>query len=566
MWPSNSILCFLKSPGVPVRAFFSLLVVGLLAGCGPEEQAGKPVQDIVKAPEKVNEHVVEALQIVVSGIDTAKPLIAAKDTLLAAPFIAELYKGRNFAQLWSDKGKRNKQGDTLLKLLLAARDYGLVPAHYHAPLIDSLFRTAKDSSGSHDAIKLADADLLLSNAFFTFAVHVSKGRFFADSLTPEWHPEKLDTNLVQLLTATYEKNAFRATFDSLEPKQFPYRELKRALKKFRAMYEGKTWDTLPTVVPDTNAFKLLLKKRLIASHDYDSTISGTDSVKLVKAIKSFQRKHALHDDGKLGKNTFKAMNVSIETRIRQAEMNLERWRWEPAKMPERYAWLNIPGFHFAVIEADTMVMESRVIVGTVKNQTPVQVGKIRYFLIYPYWRVPYSIAWKEILPAVKRDTSYLRKHNFEVLQGGTVIDHTKLKWSKYSKSYLPFTFRQREGEDNSLGVMKFNFDNKYGVYLHDTNSKRLFGKESRALSHGCMRLEKYMDFANFLIRDDSLKYRPDSILLYLEKKEKKQIDLKKPINIYVKYFTANADEHGNLFFFADIYGKDEKMIRAMYKD
>ncbi len=516
-------------------------------------------------PEDINKHVKEAITVSLAKADSAHPAILFGDTLIATPFITTHYRSTDHQPAWSDRGKLKAPGDTLLGILLNAHDYGLIPEEYRSSLIDSLLKSAADSAGNVDAAKISRAELLLSDAFFRFAVHLHSGRLHADSLWREWHPQKVDTNLNLLMNYAIEHNAIRQVFDSLEPKQYPYRMLKRALKKFRKEFAKERWDTLAATTDDTLAYKQLLKLRLIAGHDYDSTLEANDSVKLARAIRSYQRKHDLEPDGKLGKNTRKSMNISVEKRIRQIEITMERWRLEPKEMPERYAWLNIPSYYFMVIEADTFVMESRVIVGTVKNQTPLQVGKIRYFLIYPYWRVPYSIAWKEILPAVKRDTSYLRKHNFEVLQGGTVIDHSTIKWSRYSKNYLPFTFRQREGEDNSLGVMKFNFENKYGVYLHDTNSKRLFGKEVRALSHGCMRLEKYMDFAAFLIRDDSVHIRMDSIQVYLDKKEKKQIDLKKPINIYVKYFTCGADET-DLVLYEDIYRKDEKLENQLYSE
>jgi len=541
-----------------------MLLTAIVVGCGEDKGKEKlPVNDIVENPEKINEHVKDALASIMARADTAHLLVVSGDSLKATRFFLDTYSQRSYQQLFSDKGMLTPVGDTLLSILHKAGDYGLIPSDYHTVDIDSLYKTSRDKDGNTDAVKLANADVLLSDAFFLFAVHLSKGRM-NDSLRLEWHPERVDTNLALLFTDALKNNSFRKIFDSLEPKQVEYKNLKHALKHYRLLFEGKTWDTLPTVVPDTNVFKELLKKRLLASYDYDSTLTVHDSVKLFRAIKSFQLKHGLNNDGKLGKNTIKAMNISPQQRIKQLEINMERWRWEPNEMPGRYAWINIPSFFFHVMEADTLVMDSRVIVGTPKNQTPVQVGKIRYFLLYPYWRVPYSIAWKEILPAVQRDTSYLRKHNFEVLDwNNQVVDATTIKWKKYSKNHLPYTFRQREGEDNSLGVMKFNFENKYGVYLHDTNSKRLFGKETRALSHGCMRLEEYMDFANFLIRDDSVHYRADSLLLYLEKRERKQINLRKPINIHVKYFTCQA-EHGRIFY-ADVYGKDEKMIRLLYK-
>jgi len=186
-------------------------------------------------------------------------------------------------------------------------------------------------------------------------------------------------------------------------------------------------------------------------------------------------------------------------------------------------------------------------------------------LIYPYWNVPTSIATKEILPAVQRDITYIEKKNFEVLgKGDKVLDYTKLPWKKYTKDYLPVRFRQRVGEENSLGIVKFNFNNPYGVYLHDTNSKKYFKTSSRAQSHGCIRLEKFTEFADFLIRDDSLHYNHDSLQVYFAKQEQRKLKLKKPLPIYTRYYTAHADSLG-LKLYIDVYRKDEEFTKMLYQ-
>jgi murein L,D-transpeptidase YcbB/YkuD len=148
-------------------------------------------------------------------------------------------------------------------------------------------------------------------------------------------------------------------------------------------------------------------------------------------------------------------------------------------------------------------------------------------------------------------------------RNGYVLDHTTINWKKYSKNYFPFKLRQRIGDDNSLGILKFNFNNKYGVYMHDTDNRRLFARENRALSHGCVRLEKFFDFASFLIRDDSLRYPIDSLKADLLKEEQKQVNLRKPIPIYINYYTVEVDDYMELHFFIDIYGKDERMMKAL---
>jgi len=438
-------------------------------------------------------------------------MLIAKDTLYATKQLAEYYTQNDYTITWSDKGKLNPHGDSLYKIIKNIDEYGLYSNDYHFLIIDSLLKTKQDiKTKKYDAVKLYEADLLLTDAFFTILVHVSKGRLNADSLTREWHPQKVDTNLVSVVASCLKNNSIKQAIDSLEPHNPQYQQLKLALKDFKKEFEGISWDSLASRESDSLTFKQRVKDRLILTHHYFEEYSGSDSIKLAKAIKNFQCKHHLNEDGKIGKLTFKAMQMTKQDYITQIELNMERWRLSTQPKDKQYVWVNIPKYEMEVIEKDTLVMKSRVIVGTLKNQTPILKSKIGYMTIYPYWNVPFSIATKEILPRLHWDTSYIRKKKFEVIDWhGKVVDHKKINWKKYNKTNLPYRFRQRIGEDNSLGVLKFNFHNKYGVYMHDTDNRRLFNRESRSMSHGCVRLEKYIELAQFLIRDDSVKYPKD---------------------------------------------------------
>ncbi len=542
---------------------------------------------LVEKPEMVNEEVAKLITKSLSKIDTSTILVIEKDSLFATQFVSDFYKQRKFTVIFTDKGIITKQGDTLLNIIKNAEVYGLIPEDYHSTKISALLKTAKDSATQkYDAVKLLNVDLLLTDAFFTMAVHINKGRLNADSLTFEWKGKQLDTNIVEILTIMLPKNAIRAAIDSLEPQNEYYQGLKLALKNLQYEYKDVDWDSIKDRNSDSTTFMTRLKNRLIKSHDYIDDFSSSDSIKLykaaknkqsfvltetlkdsiklVKSIKEFQCKNNLTEDGKIGKLTFKALQRTKQDYINQIALNMERWRWSKTPTEKQYVWVNIPKYEMMVVEKDTLVMKSRVIIGAPDHQTPLLKSTIRYFLIYPYWTVPFSIATKEILPILKRDTSYLRRKNFQVLDGNNqVVDHTKIKWKKYTKTYFPWRLRQNIGEDNSLGILKFNFENKYGVYMHDTDSRRLFNREMRAMSHGCCRLEKFMDFAKFLIRDDSVKYPVDSLYADTAKSIQKYVYIKKPIALYITYFTAEVDDYCELKYFIDVYKRDEKMMLAL---
>ena len=465
--------------------------------------------------------------------------------------------------IWFNQSKINSKGDSLLHLIEKSLYYGLIPEQYHLNEIKNNIDSIHFNKELTNVTSLVKADLLLSDAYFLIGAHLNKGRFYADSLLLQTNFNKLDRGWDSILITRYNDGNLKAAFDSLEPKFYNYRMLKKELATILNDPILFNIDSIPFISEkDSILKKQLIVKNLVKQGFYDSTATANDSIKLAKAINKLQKKWFIQPDGKLGKYTMQALSYNREKIIKQICMAMERWRWEN-KFPDKYAFINIPAFWLTVFEKDTVVMQSAVVCGKPDHQTPILKSKIDHMLIYPYWNVPISIATKEILPAVQRDTSYIRKKNFEVLGAGDkVLDYTKIPWRRYTKDYLPVRFRQRIGEENSLGVVKFNFNNPFGVYLHDTNSKRYFKTSSRAQSHGCIRLENFIDFADFLIRDDSVHYNHDSLQVYFAKQEQRKIKLKKALPIYTRYYTAHADSTG-LKLYIDVYRKDEDMMNLI---
>lgn len=537
--------------------FFIPLIIALLVSCNKH-----PETKTVKA---------SATQELAKEISTELADKLTGDTIISIDSLPlscyKFFKPRYGDKLlWFDKSKLNANGDSLFRLIEKSTYYGLNPQDYYFRNIKRNMDSIAVDKKYVNVTALVKADLLLSNAYFLMGAHVNKGRFYPDSLLLQTNFEKLDRGWDSLLWKGYEKKNINAAMDSLEPKHYGYRMLKKELATILNNPLLYQLDSIPFVSDkDSLRKQQLIVKNLIKQGFYDTLSVEKDSLKLSKAFDKLQRKWYIQPDGKLGKYTKQALSYNRAKVIRQISMAMERWRWEP-KFPERYAFINIPAFWLTVFEKDTVVMQSAIVCGKPETQTPILSSKINQMLIYPYWNVPVSIATKEILPAVKRDTTYLRRKNFEVLgKGDKVLDYTKVPWKTYTTDYLPVRFRQRIGDDNSLGVVKFNFNNPYGVYLHDTNSKRYFKTSSRAQSHGCIRLEKFIEFADFLIRDDSVHYTHDSLQVYFAKQEQRKLALRKPLPIYTRYFTAQADSTG-LKLYIDVYRKDEEMMKLIYKN
>jgi murein L,D-transpeptidase YcbB/YkuD len=237
---------------------------------------------------------------------------------------------------------------------------------------------------------------------------------------------------------------------------------------------------------------------------------------------------------------------------------MERWRWETPDLDQRYIWINVPSFQLHVIDKGQTILESRIIVGKPESPTPVLNSLVECITLYPYWYIPRKIAIEEYLPEIQKDTSFLMQNNFDVLdRKGNILDPATLDWQRFTTKYFPVSLRQREGSENSLGVIKFIFDNPYAVFLHDTNTKSLFRKKTRMFSHGCIRMEKAIELANYLTRD------PKLIESKLQLKERWTINLDNPIAIYTRYFTCEYI-HDELNFYDDIYGLDQAIIDTLY--
>lgn len=552
---------------IPILAFALLY-----ASCHQAPEKKTEVKAIVKHEQDVNGLVINELSGLYAGNVSDSVLIIEKDTLYAFRYFDSVRTRKEL--VFYNKGKLTPLGDSLWSCVSKAREYGLYPSTYHYELLQQFHKKRFDSiTKEYNITALAYNELLLTDAYLLFGAHLSKGRFLNDSTLALWRPAILDSSWVSLMREGLSTKNISKTFHTLEPVHADYHLLKTALKNYIVATDSLQWDSISsTNVTDTAIWHQSIVTRLKATGDYDDTLKVSDSLKMAKAIKKFQKRYNLEPDGKLGKYTKHALRLSKETSIRQIEMALEHWRWEPAKFPERYAFINVPSADMHVWEydkkekKDTLVMMSRVVVGKPDTKTPLLKSRINFIQIYPYWSVPYSIAWKEILPMVQRDTSYLRRKNFEVINGrGEVLDIKTLNFKKYSKDYLPVKFRQRIGGDNSLGICKFNFPNPFGVYLHDTNSKRYFKTFYRYQSHGCIRLEKFKDLARFLIRDDTLKLPYDTLEAYFSRTEQRRIDLKKSLPIFVRYYTAKADSAANLHLFLDIYRKDERMMQLIYR-
>lgn len=324
---------------------------------------------------------------------------------------------------------------------------------------------------------------------------------------------------------------------------------------------------------DTSKFKLNFKdkpeklfqdakKSLLSKGWIDEKM---DSLEVSKKLKLFQLENGLAGDGKLSENTIYALNESTYEKLLRASLSLDRLR-SASKYPKKFVRVNIPEFKLFFYAYDTLRNVHRIIVGKQTNPTPQLESKISCIICYPYWKVPQSIANKEILPAQKANRNYLSKNHFKIYKSmDHEVDPNSVNWK--GRSSMPYTVIQQPGSFNSLGIIKFEFSNSYSVYVHDTPNKRLFNSIFRSYSHGCMRCENPVDLAKAILFYDSLPkkrnpFKPDTLDTLLSQVNHLTIRLLEAIPIYVVYETVAA-ERNSLVFHLDLYRREEELVKVL---
>lgn len=361
------------------------------------------------------------------------------------------------------------------------------------------------------------------------------------------------------------------------PTQYHYRQLQGRVAKYREIKADGGWPTVPltgTLKPGKRAEAVLpLRERLIVTRDYvpcDESDEGTvyDAC-LQEAVKHFQLRNGLNDDGEVGPITLAVLNKTVEERIETMLLNLDRIKWLSAPDSKRHIIINIPDFMLYFEEDGELIQTIRTIVGTPKNPTPIFSNRVRTIVLNPQWNIPKSIIQNEMIPKLMRNPNAMSKDRIEIFNGwgkdAVKINPASVNWSKYRYSkHMPYRFAQTSGTHNALGKVKFLFPNKFSVYMHDTPTKHLFNKDKRAFSHGCIRLQKPRELLEtFSTFNDNVDFEKSQEIL--KGKKKVYLALKNRVPVDVIYLTAWVDYEGKLQFRNDIYHYDEMQLKSFRK-
>jgi murein L,D-transpeptidase YcbB/YkuD len=477
--------------------------------------------------------------------------------------LATFYEQNGNRLAWcDDAGKVLPSTTTLLETLRRAGDHGLDPEDYALSRLDVLREKIGQGDLDDAAVaRLADFDLLMTAAFFRYASDLSTGRLHPDEIRDDWHTSSTELDPLTGLGEVRESGKLAELLDALPPPHAEYASLCKALKELRQVEAAGGWPVIPEGPKLAQGSRgprvALLRQRLAqpAGDLFDASVVG--------ALRRAQQQHGIEPDGKLGAATLAELNVPVERRIGQVELNIERWRWIPRTLADPYVVVNIPGFDLALMRGGTSAWRTRVVVGKSFTPTPVFSDRIVAVVANPPWNVPESIAVNEYLPELKKDAKALRRHGLRLLKGPEEhpdeINPASVNWDKLDDGKFPYRIRQDPGPDNALGRLKFQLTNDFGVYLHDTPARSLFGHSDRDLSHGCIRVENPLELARLLLDDSS----QDLLREALDQPEEKHVAVKPAVPIHILYLTAWVDDAGALHFGPDVYEFDTPQRNAL---
>lgn len=545
----------------------------LLTACKSVKKPPSPGTDIVINPAELGIKITEVLRSSLEFSAANNGSIDGYHTLQYDSLVQQVYAKNNFTPVWSKQQTWRPLADSMLSFIEKAKLYGLFPADYHFSSLDTIRQQFQSDSLSikakSDPVLWANADMLLTDAFMHVVKDLKLGRLPKDSvtlradsiLTSEFYLNRL--SLIQL------HNGLSLVFHALEPNHKGYEELKEAIPVFLDNADYRTFTVVPSLRQKNPDFKKILQKRLFEAGLVSSDTALIDSVTISNAVRNFQHKQGITEDGLVGEETIRVLNISDSIRFLSIAITLDRYKMLPEKMPDRYVWVNLPRYYMEFRENDTVKITSKIICGKPATRTPLLTSAISELVTYPQWTVPNSIIVKEILPALKKNTGYLAKKGFSLINSkGDEVNPDSVNWFLYKKG-IPYKVVQGSGDDNALGILKFNFPNKYAVYLHDTNQRYLFATNKRSLSHGCVRVQDWEKLAYNIIRYD-YRDRPgtkpspveDSLTTWLDRKEKHSIWVKNRLPVYIRYLTCEA-KNGRIQFYEDMYGED-KFLREHF--
>ncbi len=473
------------------------------------------------------------------------------------------YAARGYKPVWVGS-KNSGRAKALIAALANSAEHGLPTKRYRAAELKKALSAARRGQNA------GATEIFATWAFLAYANDISSGIVAPTSIDRNMsisRPKRSD----QALLAAVAKSSGRGLLASLAPKNPEYKRLMAEKKRLEKLLgNGDFGANVPvaTLKPGSSSKNVIAMRQRLSRLGYGRLgNSPAFDEGLTKTLKLFQQDHGLRPDGVAGPGTLKMMNVSAKQRLQQVIVNLERERWLNFERGKRHIFVNLADFTFSMYDNNKVSFKSDVVIGAVKYDriTPEFNDEMTHMVINPTWHVPRSIAGKEYLPMLKKDPTALARRGLRMIaSNGRSINPAEIDFTQYTAKNFPFSIKQPPSRANALGVVKFMFPNKFNIYLHDTPTKSLFKKEVRTFSHGCIRVQKPIQFAHKLLERQTS--NPEGAFqAWLDTRREQFVNLEKPVPVYLSYRTAFFNENGRMNYRRDFYGRDKKVFGALAK-
>ena len=490
--------------------------------------------------------------------------------------LKEFYAALGGTLGWIQESRPTSQAQALIALLESAETEGLRPEDYGGAHWEARLSSLDQSKPAAEAdLVRFDVDLTISAMRYISDLHIGR-------INPRLYHFGLDIARKEFDLSEFLRREIIDARDvpsvmaTVEPPFPPYRETRAALNRYQQFAREDDGEQLPVPAKaikrgDSYAGVPRLNRLLHLLGDLPAEEQGAISGaiydgELMTAVKHFQRRHGLDPTGLVDAATVKQLNVPLSRRVEQLKLTLERWRWLPHQFSRPPIVIDIPAFRLYAASEDYQVdLSMKVVVGRAyQHKTPVFDSQLKSVIFRPYWNVPLSIQQKELVPQIKKNSSYLRKNSYEIVDSrGNVVSDDDVSDELLQKLRSgKLAVRQRPGPENALGLIKFEFPNQYDVYMHDTPAKHLFARSRRDFSHGCIRVEDAVALAAWVLKDNP-EWAPENIRAAMNGEETLRVAVKHPIPVLILYGTAVVLEDGVVRFYEDIYGYDADLERAL---
>ena len=487
--------------------------------------------------------------------------------------VALYYRHTHFDPLWVTSSGPTPKAKALFLALTEAWADGLNPNDY---FIEEINRHWNLPFPEH----AARLEFLLSSALAHYIVDTMEGVTPHETLHDDvYSPQQsVSTDIELLFKQARTSHNLSELINRYKPQHHQYKALKKGLARYRTIAKAGGFPTVPSgpvLKPGMSDKRIPLLVKRLQSEGYLNRNSIPDtpyrySPRIVEAVRAFQKTFNLTRDGIIGSDTIIALNTPPSALIQRIRINMERWRRLPHRMAGKQILVNIAGFQLTILNNEKIDMHMPVIVGEIDHKTPLFSDRMRYLVMNPYWNVPISIAEREILPNQINNPNYLKEKQMRMFAGwdqdAQEIEPQSIDWKTLGLGVRRYRFRQDPGPDNSLGQLKFMFPNKYDIYLHDTPGHNLFQDTNRAYSHGCIRVSRPVELAEYLLAGNKRSWSRQQIDDTLEQGKRKVVLLDTPVPVHLLYMTVYADpETDELIFYRDIYAKDIQLTRKLLK-